>query len=163
MAAHAKRILLAAFGSLGDLYPILAIARELRARHHEVGIATGEEHRASVEAAGLRIHPVRPSWHPKHLNALGLFPRLRGSFEDLMNAVPVERIAVLRLDGDMYESTIVALRSLYGNISLGGYLIVDDYSAIPACRQAVNDFRRERWIREIVHPIDWTGIFWQIV
>jgi O-methyltransferase len=87
---------------------------------------------------------------------------LRGWFRDTLPAAPVERIAVLRLDGDMYESTIVALRSLYGKVSPGGYLIVDDYGAIPSCWQAVNDFRRERRIRETAYPIDWTGIFWQI-
>jgi rhamnosyltransferase subunit B len=86
MAVHTKRILLAVFGSLGDLNPFLAIARELRARRHNVVIATLEEHRASVEAAGFRLRPVRPSWYPMHFATLGPVPRLRASFIDLMNA-----------------------------------------------------------------------------
>jgi rhamnosyltransferase subunit B len=86
MAIHTKRILLAVFGSLGDLNPFLAIARELRARRHDVVIATLEEHRAIVEAASFRLHPVRPSWYPMHFATLGPFSRLRASFVDLMNA-----------------------------------------------------------------------------
>jgi O-methyltransferase len=38
---------------------------------------------------------------------------LAGSFADTLPRAPIDRLAVLRLDGDMYESTIVALRALY--------------------------------------------------
>jgi hypothetical protein len=44
---------------------------------------------------------------------------------------------------------------------VGGYLIVDDYGAVAACRKAVEDFRAEHGIRDPIHPIDWTGVFWQ--
>ena len=84
-----------------------------------------------------------------------------GWFRDSLPNCLVERLSVLRLDGDMYESTFVALRSLYEKLSVGGYVIVDDYGAVPACRQAVEDFRAERGITEPVEPIDWTGAFWR--
>jgi O-methyltransferase len=87
---------------------------------------------------------------------------LPGWFRDTLPNAPIERLAVLRLDGDMYESTIVALRALYGKISPGGYVIVDDYSGIPSCRSAVDDFRREAGISAPIIPIDWTGIYWQV-
>lgn len=86
---------------------------------------------------------------------------LVGWFRDTLPAAPIERLAVLRLDGDLYESTTVALTSLYPKLSKGGYVIVDDFGAVPNCRKAVEDFRRERGITEEVKPIDWTGVYWQ--
>ena len=44
---------------------------------------------------------------------------------------------------------------------MGGYLIVDDYGAIDACRQAVDDYRRSHDIREEMVPVDWTGVYWR--
>ena len=59
-------------------------------------------------------------------------------------AAPIERLAVLRLDGDLYESTIQRLESLYDKLSLGGFVIVDDYGNIAAWHQAVHDLRPPR-------------------
>ena len=84
-----------------------------------------------------------------------------GWFRDTLPTCPVEQLSVLRLDGDMYESTAVALRSLYPKLSVGGYAIVDDYGAVPACRQAVDDFRAEMDVREPLERIDWSGVFWR--
>jgi hypothetical protein len=86
---------------------------------------------------------------------------LKGWFCDTLPAAPIERLAVLRLDGDMYQSTMDALVSLYPKVSQGGYIIVDDYGCIPACRQAVHDYRSANDITEEIRDIDWTGIFWQ--
>jgi len=86
---------------------------------------------------------------------------LKGWFRDTLPAAPIERLAVLRLDGDMYQSTMDTLVNLYPKVSQGGYVIVDDYGAIPACRQAVNDYRAANGITEEIRDIDWTGIFWQ--
>ena len=54
------RILITTFGSLGDLFPYLAIAGQLTRRGHSVTIATSGVHRAAVESEGLQFHPVRP-------------------------------------------------------------------------------------------------------
>jgi O-methyltransferase len=86
---------------------------------------------------------------------------LVGWFRDTLPNAPIERLAVLRLDGDMYESTIVALRSLYPKVSVGGYVIVDDYGAVAGCRKAVDDFREEHGIVDELREIDWSGVFWQ--
>ncbi len=86
---------------------------------------------------------------------------LPGWFRDTLPNAPIERLSVLRLDGDLYESTIVALRSLYPKLSVGGYVIIDDYGAVPGCKMAVHDFRKEQGIREELVSIDWTGVFWQ--
>jgi O-methyltransferase len=86
---------------------------------------------------------------------------LKGWFRDTLPSAPIRRISVLRLDGDMYESTIVALRSLYPKLSPGGYLIVDDYGAVAGCKEAVDDFRGEQAIDDEIRTIDWTGCYWR--
>ncbi len=86
---------------------------------------------------------------------------LVGWFRDTLPQAPVERLAVLRLDGDMYESTIETLNALYVKLSIGGYVIIDDYGALPGCRAAVPDFRAQHGITEELRHIDWTGVFWQ--
>lgn len=86
---------------------------------------------------------------------------LVGWFRDTLPSIPADRFAVIRLDGDMYESTMDALRNLYPKLSVNGYVIIDDYGAIPACKEAVDDFRRQHSITDKMNPIDWTGVFWQ--
>ncbi|QJR11708.1 8-demethyl-8-(2,3-dimethoxy-alpha-L-rhamnosyl)-tetracenomycin-C 4'-O-methyltransferase [Usitatibacter rugosus] len=73
---------------------------------------------------------------------------LKGFFEDTIPTAPVDRLALLRLDGDMYGSTMVVLKNLYPKLSVGGYVIVDDYAVVPACKQAVHDYRAEAGIKE---------------
>lgn len=84
-----------------------------------------------------------------------------GFFSDTLPTAPVERLAVLRLDGDMYESTIVALEHLYPKLQPGGFCIVDDYGAVAACKRAVHDYREQHGIDEPIETIDWTGVFWR--
>ena len=86
---------------------------------------------------------------------------LAGWFRDTLPNAPIGSLAVLRLDGDLYESTMDALRFLYPKLSVGGYAIVDDYGAMAACRAAVDDFRAEHGITEELQQIDWTGVFWK--
>jgi hypothetical protein len=62
-------------------------------------------------------------------------------------------------DGDMYESTMDALVNLYPKLPVGGYMIVDDYGCIAACRQAVHDYREAHDIGDEIRPIDWTGVY----
>ena len=86
---------------------------------------------------------------------------VEGYFETTLPGLAGERFALLRLDGDMYASTICALENLYDGVSDGGFVVVDDYGAIEACREAVEDFRRARGIDEPLNPIDWTGVWWR--
>lgn len=85
---------------------------------------------------------------------------LKGLFRDTLPAAPIDKLAVLRLDGDMYESTMDALTSLYDKVSDGGYVIIDDY-VIPQCRSAVHDFRSAHGINDFMEVIDWAGIYWR--
>jgi hypothetical protein len=86
-----------------------------------------------------------------------------GWFRDTLPDVAREigPIAVLRLDGDMYESTIDALTHLEPLVSPGGFVIVDDYGGIEACRQAVHDHRDRHGITAEITPVDWTAVWWR--
>jgi O-methyltransferase len=86
---------------------------------------------------------------------------LKGWFRDTLPTAPIERVAVMRLDGDMYESTMDALVHLYAKLSVGGYVIIDDYNALPACKEAVHDYRRSQNITEEMKPIDWGAVYWR--
>ncbi|MFN0111991.1 MAG: TylF/MycF family methyltransferase [Blastocatellia bacterium] len=86
---------------------------------------------------------------------------IQGWFKDSLPTAPVNQLAVLRLDGDMYESTMDALKNLYPKLSPGGYLIVDDYGYLESCRQAVHDYRNAHNITDPIHQVDWTGVYWQ--
>jgi O-methyltransferase len=85
---------------------------------------------------------------------------LEGWFEDTLPGAPIEQLSVLRLDGDMYRSTISVVEALYDRVSPGGFVIVDDY-ALPPCKAAITDFRAARNITTPIEAIDWTGVFWR--
>lgn len=86
---------------------------------------------------------------------------LKGWFKDTLPSAPIEHIALLRLDGDLYESTMDCLNALYHKVSPGGYVIIDDYGCLQCCAEAVSDFRAEHQIDDPIHKIDWTGAFWR--
>ena len=86
---------------------------------------------------------------------------LKGWFKDTLPSAPIKKLAVARLDGDIYESTMDAITSLYPKLSVGGYLIVDDYGAVVACKKAIHDYRDAHNINEPINPIDGIGVFWQ--
>jgi len=85
---------------------------------------------------------------------------LQGWFRDTLPSAPIDRLAVLRMDGDMYESTMDALGNLYPKLSVGGYAIVDDYYLEPT-RRAVHDYRAKHGIRDEIIDIDGAGAYWR--
>jgi hypothetical protein len=85
---------------------------------------------------------------------------LEGWFRDTLPAAPVSRLAVLRLDGDMYESTRTGLVHLYEKLSPGGTLIADDYFLFEAQRQAVDEYRAAHGIADPIVQIDNFGGYW---
>ena len=89
---------------------------------------------------------------------------LVGLFKDTLPDAPIERLSVVRLDGDLYESTMDSITALYPKLSVGGYLIVDDYSSpmwSKACGQAIRDFRDQQGITEPIQEVDWNAIYWR--
>lgn len=115
--------------------------------HNERGFAVSlEEVRHNFEKYGLLDDQVE---------------FVKGWFCDTLPKLAGHPWGVIRVDGDMYQSTFEALVNLYPTLSLGGFVIIDDYGAVPACRQAVLDFRRANGIKEEVREIDWSGVYWQ--
>jgi len=86
---------------------------------------------------------------------------LKGWFKDTLPQAPIDSLALLRLDGDMYESTMDGLTSLYPKLTKGGYILVDDYGAVKMARQAIEDYRSANNINEEIKQVDWTGIYWK--
>ena len=120
----------------------------------------GDAHSQLTPYLGVSLETVRHHFEEYEL----LDDRVRflpGWFHETLPLAPIERIAVLRLDGDMYESTHVALSALYHKLSVGGFVIVDDYGALSNCRLAVDDFRHANGISEPIVPVDWTGVYWR--
>jgi O-methyltransferase len=114
--------------------------------HSELAVSL-EEVRANFSRYGLlddRVHFL-PGW-----------------FRDTLPTAGVTQLAILRLDGDMYESTSQALHWLYPKLSPGGFVIVDDY-ALPGCRAAVDAYRAAHGISEPIEPIDQDAVFWRCV
>lgn len=85
---------------------------------------------------------------------------LEGWFADTLPRAPIERLAVVRLDGDMYSSTWDAITALYPKLSPGGFLIVDDYG-LPGCNQAVHDYRSQEGITDPIEDIDGAWAYWR--
>jgi O-methyltransferase len=86
---------------------------------------------------------------------------LKGWFKDTLGTAPIEHLAVLRLDGDYYESTIQGLEGLYDLVSPGGFIIIDDYLTFEPCRDAVEDFRVANAIADEIVPIDQGAVYWR--
>jgi len=87
---------------------------------------------------------------------------LKGWFKDTLPNAPIQKLALLRLDGDMYESTMDALLALYDKVSVGGYVIIDDYNVVAGCKNAVDDFLSERNLSPTIVEIDGVGVYWKV-
>jgi len=98
-----------------------------REDHNEWCYAPLEEVRANIESFGL---------------SAGRYRAVKGKCEDTLRVAGnlPERIAVLRLDTDFYESTAAELEILYPRLASGGVLIIDDYGAWTGSRKAVDAY-----------------------
>jgi hypothetical protein len=86
---------------------------------------------------------------------------VEGFFADTLPSLDCGALALLRLDGDLYESTWLALHHLYPRLSPGGFVIIDDFGVSPACRQAVFDYRSRHAIDAPIEEIDRSGVWWR--
>ena len=87
---------------------------------------------------------------------------LVGWFKDTLPSAPIDKLAVMRLDGDMYESTVQAIENLYPKLSVGGFCIVDDYVLFPdQAQKAVHDYRAAHGITDEILDIDGSGAYWR--
>ena len=118
----------------------------------------------------IGLHHVAPVFAVPEIEVRANFERygllddqvrfLSGWFKDTLHNAPIDRIAVLRLDGDLYESTIQALDALYSRLSPGGFCIIDDYN-LAGCRQAVADYRTKHGVSAEIVEIDGSGVLWR--
>jgi len=86
---------------------------------------------------------------------------VEGPFRDTLASLKAGPFSLIRLDGDWYESTYLALEALYPKLSPGGFVIIDDFHLIPPCRQAVIDYRSQNEITTAMHDVDWNASWWQ--
>jgi O-methyltransferase len=86
---------------------------------------------------------------------------IKGWFSDTLPTAPIGKIAILRLDGDYYSSTMDALNALYDKVTNGGYIIIDDYNAFKSCKTAITEFCNKRQIHPALQEIDNLAVFWK--
>jgi hypothetical protein len=129
-------------------------------RHHEIDDEVDFTAGLGDDALSVDLDTVRQNFERYGL----LDDQVRflvGWFSETLATAPIERLAVLRLDCDMYESTWNALVGLYPRLSRGGYAIVDDYGAYEACRKAVDNYRAQHAITEPLERIDTEAVYWR--
>jgi len=101
----------------------------------------------------------------RNFDAYGLLDQqvvfVKGLFKDTLPSLKGQTFALIRLDGDMYESTLDALTNLYDAVSPGGFVIVDDYGILGSCRKAVHDFLDGRGLAPRIEDIDGQGVWWR--
>jgi len=86
---------------------------------------------------------------------------LKGFFSDTLPTAPIPALAVLRVDADLYESTLDVLNNLYPKLSQGGYAIFDDYQNLKECRRAIDEYRSSHHITDPIVKIDTRAVFWK--
>lgn len=120
----------------------------------------GDTHHMHNKALAVSVDQVKANF-----DAYGLLDDsvvfVKGFFKDTLHKLPPTPLALIRLDGDMYESTIMALDALYPKLSPGGFTIIDDYGALNPCRQAVTDYRNKHGITDTIVKIDHSGVWWR--
>ncbi|MCI5051911.1 MAG: TylF/MycF family methyltransferase [Simkaniaceae bacterium] len=88
---------------------------------------------------------------------------LKGWFKDTLAKAPIEKLAILRLDGDLYSSTKESIEALYPKLAVGGYIIVDDYNMFPGCNQAIDEYRESHGITAPMYRqgARCKGVYWK--
>jgi O-methyltransferase len=97
--------------------------------------------------------------------ALADFPRERcvirkGWFQETFKEELPERIALLHVDADWYESAILCLRTFYDRVSDGGVILLDDFGCWEGCREAFYDFVQERGLKPLCERFGFSQMFW---
>ena len=120
----------------------------------------GPDH-SSFDSAKVSLEQVKSNFEVFNLcNYQVIF--IKGWFHESLPKANIKKLSLLRLDGDLYSSTMDSLNNLYKKVSKGGFVIVDDYNDWPECKRAVEDFRDKHSITSEIKIIDWTGIYWRV-
>jgi hypothetical protein len=88
---------------------------------------------------------------------------VKGWFKDTLHTITSERFAVIRIDADLYSSTMDCLRALYPKLAPGGHVIIDDYGldSWTECRKAVDEYRASQDIDEELLFVDTQCAYWK--
>ncbi len=86
---------------------------------------------------------------------------VKGFFSETLSQLKTDAFAVIRIDGDVFESTMDALEALYPKLSAGGYCIIDDFHTFSQCRRAVEQYRHAHGAADAIEAIDDHGVFWR--
>jgi O-methyltransferase len=70
-------------------------------------------------------------------------------------AATIKQIAILRLDGDLYESYKIPLQHLFDAVSPGGFVVIDDW-ILKGCREAVTEFLADRKLAPYLSHVDYS-------
>ena len=99
----------------------------------------------------------------KKLNVLDIIEPVKGYFQNTLPIMRnhIQRVALLHMDGDWYDSTQTILANLYDNVITNGYIQVDDYGHWDGCKRALNEFEASRGIHFKINPIDSTGVWFR--
>lgn len=118
----------------------------------------GDDHHSIDD---LRISKKDVEDNFKKFNLLENVIFVEGWFKDTLPELKkeIKNISILRLDGDMYQSTMEALENLYPLVSVGGYIIIDDYLLWRA-KRALDDFMKKYDITSTIEYVDKT-YFWK--
>lgn len=82
---------------------------------------------------------------------------VKGLFQETLPSSPIERIALLHVDGDWYESVKVCLETLYDKVVPGGVIQFDDYGYWKGARKAVDEFLAQRKLQVPLTRLDYSG------
>ena len=85
---------------------------------------------------------------------------IKGYFNQTLPHAEIDKLAVLRIDADLYESTMDVLNNLYPKLSVGGYAIFDDYQNLVDCRRAIDEYRDKHNIKDPIIKIDKRAVYW---
>ncbi len=118
---------------------------------------SGDKHHIREDLA-ISLEDVRANFERFNLLSENVI-FIKGFFEDSLRTAKIDKLSILRLDGDMYGSTMTVLRQLYHKLEIGGYLILDDW-LLTGAREALLDFRSEVGIQEELYQ-DFSGVFWK--
>lgn len=118
-------------------------------------------------SSGISVSSVEAVKH--HMRLWGIDQRYlvyhKGWFQHVLPTIApqINKIALLRLDGDLYESTKVCLEYLYPKVALGGFVIIDDY-ALKGCRNAVHEYLDKHGLHPVIIPIEGGcgPVYWQV-
>jgi len=82
---------------------------------------------------------------------------VKGKVEDTIPDLKIpEKIAILRLDTDWYESTLHEMEYLFPKLVKGGIIIIDDYGHWKGCKKAVDEYLKNNNIELFLNRIDYT-------